>query len=463
MKLTCCYPIALVILLLTSNAAAQFVQGTAMYPERMAWPPTAVFEALVEDISDPDAPEVIGRIRIANPPNPPIPFAIPYDRARIRSDHVYAVYARILVGERVIFVTNTYSVITHGSGDIVTLMIYPVNADQDQIEFSPAALPSLGSLPATFAGILPCADCPGIRFQLNLFADRVFVARAIYQGRDVAVDDIGRWVLSSDGRVVVLKGARDRPVMFAILDGNMLRMLDAEGDEISSALDYALRRSINVELIEPRLNLSGMYRHIADTGVFTECTTGWRLLVAEERDSDALDAAYAGRRQRPGEELKVQVNGRLIAGPNSAAAVGQPVLVVERFIGSAPGETCGAPFSALALENTYWRATQLEGQPVPAVQPGSQAYLVFEAGGRVSGSDGCNRVAGTYELNRDNIRFAPMAATRMACPGPAETERAFGYAVTNASFWRILGDRLELYDADGVRLARFEPGIVASR
>jgi heat shock protein HslJ len=173
--------------------------------------------------------------------------------------------------------------------------------------------------------------------------------------------------------------------------------------------------------------------------------------------SDALKTAYARRRQWPGEELKVQVDGRLIGRPN------QPVLVVERFIGSTPGETCGAPFSALALENTYWRATQLEGQPVSAGQPGSQAYLVFEAGGRVSGSDGCNRVAGAYELNRDSIRFAPMAATRMACPGPAGTERAFGYAVTNASFWRILGDRLELYDADGVRLARFEPGIVASR
>jgi hypothetical protein len=56
-----------------------------------------------------------------------------------------------------------------------------------------------------------------------------------------------------------------------------------------------------------------------------------------------------------------------------------------------------------------------------------------------------------------------MAATRIACSGTADIERAFGNAMRNASFWRILGDRLELYDASGVRLARFEPGITDSR
>jgi copper homeostasis protein (lipoprotein) len=468
-KLTCCYSIALAIVVAAANsAAAQSVQGTATYPERMVWPPTAVFEALVEDIFDPDAPEVIGRVRMANQPNPPILFEIPYDRARIQSDHVYGVSARILVGERVIFATDTYSVITRGSDDLVTLMIYPVTTnqdqinDQDQIEPSPAALPSLGSLPATFGGSLPCADCPGIYYQLNLFPDGVFVARSTYQERGIAVDDMGRWVLSSDGRVVVLKGANDQPVMFAIRDDDTLVMLGAEGDETESTFDDAIRRSVRMELIEPRLNLSGMYRYIAEAGMFTECMTGWRLLVAEKRESDALETAYARRQQQPGEELKARVDGRLVVRPHPDTGVEQRMLVVERFIDMMPGETCGAPFSALPLENTYWRATQLEGQPVPPSQPGGQAYLMFEAG-RVSGSDGCNRVASAYELNHDSISFGPMAATRMACSGTADIERAFGNAVANASSWRILGDRLELYDANGVRLARFEPGITGSQ
>jgi copper homeostasis protein (lipoprotein) len=352
-KMTCSHSIVLAILVTVSNnAAAQSVQGIATYPERMAWPPTAVFEALVEDIFDPDAPEVIGRARVANPSDPPISFEIPYDRARIRIDHVYGVSARILVGERVIFATDTYPVITRGSDDLVTLTIYPViddrhqvTADEDQLEPSPAALPSLGSLPATFAGTLPCADCPGIYYQLNLFPDRTFVARSTYRERDAAIDDIGRWVLSSDGRVVVMKGANDRPVMFAIRDDDTLVMLDAEGDEIESTLDYAIRRSGSMELVEPRLNLSGMYRYDADAGMFMECMTGWRLLVAQKRDSDALETAYARRQQEPGEELKARVDGRLIVRPRPDTGVEQRMLVVERFIDMTPGEVCGAPGS----------------------------------------------------------------------------------------------------------------------
>ncbi|MBP7570587.1 MAG: META domain-containing protein [Acidobacteria bacterium] len=39
------------------------------------------------------------------------------------------------------------------------------------------------ALPATFAGDLPCADCPGIRLTLELLAEHVFVYRLTYQGR----------------------------------------------------------------------------------------------------------------------------------------------------------------------------------------------------------------------------------------------------------------------------------------
>ena len=49
----------------------------------------------------------------------------------------------------------------------------------------------LGQLPASFSGDLPCADCPGIRYQLDLFSDHVFFLRMIYLGKDESFDDIG--------------------------------------------------------------------------------------------------------------------------------------------------------------------------------------------------------------------------------------------------------------------------------
>lgn len=112
------------------------------------------------------------------------------------------------------------------------------------------------------------------------------------------------------------------------------------------------------------------------------------------------------------------------------------------------------PTGTRPLEKTYWAATELAGKPVAAAR---EPHLVFEQGGRVAGSDGCNRLTGTYELTGDAIKFGRMAATQMACPDTdATTERAFRDALQNASRLKVAGDRLELYDAAGALVARFQ-------
>jgi copper homeostasis protein (lipoprotein) len=73
-------------------------------------------------------------------------------------------------------------------------------------------------LPASFSGDLPCADCPGIRYQLDLFPDRVFFLRMTYLGEGRSFDGIGAWAISSDDKTLILKGGREAPDRFAIKD-----------------------------------------------------------------------------------------------------------------------------------------------------------------------------------------------------------------------------------------------------
>jgi heat shock protein HslJ len=88
----------------SERLAARQLKGTAAYRERMALPPDAVLEATLEDITRGDAPaEVLGRVRIERPGNPPIPFEISYDPSRIDPSRRYAVRARILAGEQLLF------------------------------------------------------------------------------------------------------------------------------------------------------------------------------------------------------------------------------------------------------------------------------------------------------------------------------------------------------------------------
>ena len=102
--------VALLVLLtfMASTAMAQSIQGTATYRERMALPPAAVFEAVLEDVSRADAKaESIARTRLTSPGNPPIAFTIAYEPAKIQSNHRYVVRARILLDEKLLFTTDT--------------------------------------------------------------------------------------------------------------------------------------------------------------------------------------------------------------------------------------------------------------------------------------------------------------------------------------------------------------------
>jgi heat shock protein HslJ len=110
------------------------------------------------------------------------------------------------------------------------------------------------------------------------------------------------------------------------------------------------------------------------------------------------------------------------------------------------------------LEGTYWKMIEVAGKPAPAQDPKREAHLQFHAGGRVSGSDGCNRIAGSYELKGDRLAFGQIAGTLMACLSPSGTEGPFRDVLKRAARFTIAGDRLALFDATGIELAVFAAG-----
>ena len=113
--------------------------------------------------------------------------------------------------------------------------------------------------------------------------------------------------------------------------------------------------------------------------------------------------------------------------------------------------------SRASLENTHWKLTKL-GDAAIAVAPQQQGphFILHPDTKRVSGSGGCNRFGGAYELSGDRLSFADMNTTMMACVAGMETEQAFNVALKRVRQWRITGERLELLDAKGTPLARFE-------
>jgi len=227
------------------GVATERVTGTATYRERIALPAGAVFDATLEDVSRADtAATVIGKARIEHPTTSPIAFEISYDPSKITAGHSYSIRGRITVDDRLMFITTkAYPVLTQESGKTVDLLLQRFGGSDSNPETS------IPNLPATFIGNWPCADCPGIQYQLNLLLDHTFSSRMTYQERPSRLDDRGRWQLADDGRTLTLRGEHEAS-RFALHDTNTLRKLDSEGKEIASKLDYDLKRTPTFMAIE---------------------------------------------------------------------------------------------------------------------------------------------------------------------------------------------------------------------
>ncbi len=453
------FTLALALATLPTAGHADPVTGTAAFLQH-ALPSTAVFEARIEDNSRLGAAaEVIGSTRIENPGSPPIAFTIEVDPNKVDARRRYVVRATITIDGKLALTTDrAYPVLTYGHGREVAVLLRAAGAPRPGLVGASQGSP-LGALPATFRGDLPCADCAALRYWLNLFLDGTFFLSTFYEGRSsVPAYDIGAWAASSDRSTLVLQGGRQAPLRFRIVDANTLRMLGQDGRDIESKLNYALARQPQFEPMEPRLTMRGMYRREGNAGVFTECLTQQRWPVAPSEANATLEREFEKARRETNDELLVSVEGEVRQLPKVEGKA-QPTLVVQRFIGVWPGETCGVRFATAELVNMYWKLTALNGKPVLVAANQREPSLILQSAGmhqRATGSGGCNRFTGSYELNGNTLRFGALAGSMMACVAGMDTEKEYLETLPQVRAWKVLGQHLELFDAAGTMLARFE-------
>ena len=105
-----------------------------------------------------------------------------------------------------------------------------------------------------------------------------------------------------------------------------------------------------------------------------------------------------------------------------------------------------------------WALTEAAGQPVTPTGNAGEAHLLFFAPSRLSGSTGCNRLTGTFELTGTaRMTFSPLATTRMMCaePAAAQTETRMVQALTTVQSYYVTDVALELRDGTSRSVARF--------
>jgi heat shock protein HslJ/uncharacterized lipoprotein YbaY len=246
------------------------------------------------------------------------------------------------------------------------------------------------------------------------------------------------------------------------VDGNLMLssshsypvLTQGRGNAVTMIMQRASGQATTSETLGER---SGMFRYLADAATFMDCQTRQRWPVAMEGSYQALEAAHVQMRRGPGEELMATVEGRVQNRPSADGGRPIPTLIVDRYIGVWPGETCGANRATSPLQETHWKLTRIEGKPVIVTPNQPEPNLVFRTEGNlVTGSGGCNNLTGTYTVKGNEIVFSAIAVTRRACITGMDTEGNFFSAIGKVHSWKILGEHLELYDTSGKMVARFE-------
>ncbi|MBP1688423.1 MAG: hypothetical protein H6Q33_4566 [Deltaproteobacteria bacterium] len=205
---------------------------------------------------------------------------------------------------------------------------------------APAAVSSL-RLPATFKGTLPCADCEGIRYHLDLWPDSIFHLRQSYLGTPVVADDRGRWHKDPSRAIILLYGRRERPIQFEVKGPHTIRLLDQQGRPIQSSLPYELTSDGTLTPTDLSLELFGMFRYMADAARFEDCLTGRSYPVATEGDYIQLERAYQeAAKPEPGVPVMARFEGDITRRRAMEGSALIPTIVVRRFIGVWPDQRC---------------------------------------------------------------------------------------------------------------------------
>ncbi len=98
----------------------------------------------------------------------------------------------------------------------------------------------------TYSGILPCADCEGIKTEIVLRDDNTYEIKRRYMGKDdTTFEEKGQLQWTEDGGTVVLTNKENGQATLFKVGENHLKQLDIEGYPIEGELAelYKLRKN----------------------------------------------------------------------------------------------------------------------------------------------------------------------------------------------------------------------------
>lgn len=218
---------------------------------------------------------------------------------------------------------------------VITLFALMGCNNRDGEVVTPVQAQTLKPMQQSWRGVLPCADCEGIDTSLFLEKDGTWVMNQRYAGANGhrAFASYGKWARTADKLVLTDASGEKR---YFHPKGEALEMLDREGNPIDSRLNYTLQ-PVKAELPATPMAMRGMYIYMANTGLFTDCATGQRIVM---KPDTLLEKQFNQMRRESGQAVLLELNGHFVVQVRSNSGNAERVLVVDNEARFTPGKDC---------------------------------------------------------------------------------------------------------------------------
>lgn len=288
------------------------------------------------------------------------------------------------------------------------------------------------SINLSFYGLLPCADCPGIAYEIHFNDDLTFNESMEYLDREVE-PFISDGTYQKNDNLLILERDSEGGFTHFMLKEDTLILLDADGKEIEGELSeyYILTKekpdiselidkpiseySFQANGNEPFWNIRfGLKDKLYLRGMLGENTVSYSFPIPEAKELNEHAKSYRIENDELEMELLIRkepCDDTMADYSYTHSASLQLKLAAWDVFQDLKG--CGE-YAGIYQLNNIWKLESINGEKLS--ENNRNAHLQFDiAEGIFYGNGGCNNISGSVEHTETTITMSRVAATQMAC------------------------------------------------
>jgi heat shock protein HslJ/uncharacterized membrane protein/uncharacterized lipoprotein NlpE involved in copper resistance len=320
-----------------------------------------------------------------------------------------------------------------------------------------------------YTGVTPCADCEGIYTRLEFIDSVTYIKSSKYLGKSSrSFLDMGQWSIQNDSVIAITAHGTSQHYL---CEGTALVMLNQEGKRIKGPLAnyYKLMKGEP----EGKKNWNTKIDEGVDfVALGNEPSWSMELDFDKNIRFTTLDGdSVVTRLPKPSikdysisytiasESDTLQITFSPVGCINNMSGAYSDYSVEVKLNDQAKATGCGEFISPLYDLMGTWILSSIAEEVAKTDDFGNGLpelrFNVIEK--NVTGSTGCNRLAGSFQLTDSTLHFLPLATTRMFCQGKGENK--FLTSLHQVTGYKIEGEKLLLTKGERVLLTFTAKGL----